>query len=181
MSKPFNLARPVTGSDDISFEGQVLALLPALRRYARSLARSDFEGEDLLQDSLEAALTRRGQWRGLNLRGWLLTIMTNRYRNGRRSLQRHPSIDLDEAIETPSPAPLSDPLERRRLEAALDTLPADQRSVLMLVVIEGCSYAEVAHILEIPIGTVMSRLARARQRISDCMKAENIVPLRRPK
>ena len=67
-----------------SFEAEVLALLPSLRRYSRSLARSDADGEDLLQDCVEKVLVRRGQWRGLNLRGWVLTIMTNLYRNGLR-------------------------------------------------------------------------------------------------
>lgn len=65
-----------------TFEGQLLALLPVMRRYSRSLAKSDAEGEDLLQDCVAKALARRGQWRGLNLRGWILTMMTNLYRNG---------------------------------------------------------------------------------------------------
>ncbi|MGN7293425.1 RNA polymerase sigma factor [Rhizobium sp. SAFR-030] len=166
--------------DDQSFEGQVLALLPALRRYARSLARSDTEGEDLLQDSLEAALKQRRQWRGLNLRGWLLSIVTNHYRNGVRTRSRHPSVDLAEAAHVATQDPVSDPLQRTRLLAALDNLPAEQRAVLMLVVVEGCSYAEAAGLLDLPIGTVMSRLARARLKVGDYMKAENIVPLRRP-
>jgi RNA polymerase sigma-70 factor (ECF subfamily) len=167
--------------DDQNFEGQMLALLPALRRFARSLARSDVDGEDLLQDSIEAALTRRSQWRGLNLRSWLLTIICNRHRNGVRSRIRHPSVEIDEAENVATPEPVSDPLERARLEAALNTLPDEQRAVLMLVVVEGCSYAETATLLNVPVGTVMSRLARARQKVSDYMRAENIVPLRRPK
>jgi RNA polymerase sigma-70 factor (ECF subfamily) len=167
--------------DDQSFEGQMLALLPALRRFARSLARSDADGEDLLQDSIEAALSRRGQWRGLNLRSWLLTIICNRHRNGLRLRTRHPNVDIEEAKDVAAQDPVSDPLERTRLEAALNSLPDEQRAVLMLVVVEGCSYAETATLLDLPIGTVMSRLARARQKVSDYMKAENIVPLRRPK
>jgi RNA polymerase sigma-70 factor (ECF subfamily) len=166
--------------DHQNFEGQVLALLPALRRYSRSLARSDTEGEDLLQDSLEAALKQRGQWRGVNLRGWLLSIVTNHYRNSVRTRSRHPSVDLAEAEHVATQDAVSDPLQRARLLAALDSLPAEQRAVLMLVVVEGCSYAEAAALLELPTGTVMSRLARARQKVGDYMKAENIVPLRRP-
>jgi RNA polymerase sigma-70 factor (ECF subfamily) len=167
--------------DDQNFEGQILALLPALRRFARSLARSDVDGEDLLQDTIEAALTRRGQWRGLNLRSWLLTIICNRHRNGLRSRIRHQNVEIEEAENVAAPDPVSDPLERARLEAALNSLPDEQRAVLMLVVVEGCSYAETAGLLSVPVGTVMSRLARARQKVSDYMKAENIVPLRRPK
>src|SRR5262245_212419 len=82
-----------------SFEGQVLALLPSLRRYARSLTRSDADSEDLLQDCVEVVLSRRAQWRGLNLRGWILTIMTNLYRSGRRQHGRHALLDIDEMTD----------------------------------------------------------------------------------
>ena len=169
----------MTEPQDISFEGQLLALLPALRRFARSLAQSDSEGEDLLQDGIVAALSRRAQWRGLNLRSWMLAIISNRYRNSRRSHGRHPTAPLDAALDVPAPQAEPDPLGRMRLEAALNSLSQDQRMVLMLVVIEGMPYQEVADLLQIPLGTVMSRLSRARQKISDTMAAENVVPLRR--
>lgn len=161
-----------------SFEGQVLALLPSLRRYSRSLTRSDSEGEDLLQDCIEKVLTRRAQWRGLNLRGWVLTIMTNLYRNARRPGPRGMTVDLEAAEQIAAPA---DPLERSRLEDALNSLSEENRAVLMLVVIEGYTYSEVAVALDIPIGTVMSRLSRARQRVAERMKADNVITLRRPK
>nr|WP_210289740.1 RNA polymerase sigma factor [Rhizobium sp. BK196] len=164
-----------------TFEGQILALLPSLRRYSRSLTRSDAEGEDLLQDCVEKVLARRGQWRGLNLRGWVLTTMTNLYRNTRRASPRERLVELDAAEEIASPDAQADPLERLRLEQALDSLSEEHRSVLMLVVIEGYSYGEVATMLDIPIGTVMSRLSRARHRMSDHMKADNVITLRRPK
>jgi RNA polymerase sigma-70 factor (ECF subfamily) len=164
-----------------SFEGQILALLPALRRYSRSLTRSDTDGEDLLQDCVEKVLARRGQWRGLNLRGWVLTIMTNLYRNQRRSTVRSNLVDLDGAVELAAPEVPNDPLERARLEDALNGLSEDHRAVLMLVVIEGYTYQQVATTLDIPIGTVMSRLSRARQQIADRLKADNIITLRRPK
>jgi RNA polymerase sigma-70 factor (ECF subfamily) len=164
-----------------SFEGQILALLPALRRYSRSLTRSDAEGEDLLQDCVEKVLARRGQWRGLNLRGWVLTIMTNLYRNGRRRSLRDGLVELDAAGDLASPEAPADPLERARLEEALNGLPEESRAVLMLVVIEGYTYGEVAAMLDIPIGTVMSRLSRARRRIGERLKADNVITLRRPK
>jgi RNA polymerase sigma-70 factor (ECF subfamily) len=164
-----------------SFEGQILALLPSLRRYSRSLTRSDTDGEDLLQDCVEKVLARRGQWRGLNLRGWVLTIMTNLYRNQRRSTVRSNLVDLDGAVELAAPEVPNDPLERARLEDALNGLSEDHRAVLMLVVIEGYTYQQVATTLDIPIGTVMSRLSRARQQIADRLKADNIITLRRPK
>ena len=164
-----------------SFEAQVLDLLPSLRRYSRSLTRSDADGEDLLQDCMEKALARRTQWRGLNLRGWMLTIMTNLYRNRLRRDGRQRLVDIDDSADLPAPDIDADPLERSKLEAALNSLPEDARAVLMLVVVEGYSYQDVATLLDIPIGTVMSRLSRARRRLSDLMRSDNIVTLRRPK
>ncbi len=159
----------------------MLSLLPSLRRYSRSLTRSDADGEDLLQDCVEKVLARRGQWRGLNLRGWVLTIMTNLYRNGLRQRGGRTFVDLDDSLDLPSPEANADPLERSRLEIALNSLAEDNRAVLMLVVVEGYSYQDVAAMLDIPVGTVMSRLSRARKRLSDLMSADNIVTLRRPK
>ncbi|MGY5807686.1 RNA polymerase sigma factor [Rhizobium sp. LEGMi198b] len=164
-----------------SFEAEVLALLPSLRRYSRSLTRSDADGEDLLQDCVEKVLVRRSQWRGLNLRGWVLTIMTNLYRNGLRQQGGRSFVDLDNSADLPAVETGSDPLERSRLEAALNSLGEDYRAVLMLVVVEGYSYQDVATTLDIPIGTVMSRLSRARRKMTDLMSAENIITLRRPK
>jgi RNA polymerase sigma-70 factor (ECF subfamily) len=164
-----------------TFETQVLALLPSLRRYSRSLARSDADGEDLLQDCVEKVLARRGQWRGLNLRGWILTIMTNVYRNGLRKRGGRTFVDIDETHDLPSPEVPADPLEHARLEAALNSLAEESRAILMLIVVEGYSYQDVATMLDIPIGTVMSRLSRARARLNELMTAENVVALRRPK
>src|SRR3954449_3731436 len=93
-----------------TFEGQILALLPSLRRYSRSLTRSDADGEDLLQDCVEKVLARRTQWRGLNLRGWVLTVMTNLYRNQRRSTVRGGLVDLEGAADLAAPETHDDPL-----------------------------------------------------------------------
>jgi RNA polymerase sigma-70 factor (ECF subfamily) len=164
-----------------TFEGQILALLPSLRRYSRSLTRSDADGEDLLQDCVEKVLARRAQWRGLNLRGWILTIMTNLYRNARRQTARTVLVELEGTEELAAPETPNDPLERSKLEDALNNLSEENRAVLMLVVIEGYTYQEVATMLDIPIGTVMSRLSRARQRLGERMNADNVITLRRPK
>lgn len=163
------------------FEENILALMPALRRYSRSLARSDSDGEDLLQDCVEKVLARRAQWRGVNLRAWTFTIMTNLYRNRHRRQTQHPEVEFDEALGLVAEEESADPLERRRLEHALDRLSAENRSVLMLVVIEGYRYQDVAEILAIPIGTVMSRLSRARRHLAEAMKDDNVIALRRPK
>lgn len=163
-----------------SFERQILALLPSLRRYSRSLTRSDSEGDDLLQDCVEKMLSRQTQWRGDNLRGWGLTIMTNLYRNMLRAKPHRSTVDIDEIDELPADETHSDPLERTKLTAALNDLAAENRAVLMLVVVEGYSYREVAEMLDIPIGTVMSRLSRARQRLAGQLATDNIISLRRP-
>jgi RNA polymerase sigma-70 factor (ECF subfamily) len=163
-----------------SFEARLMALLPDLRRYSRSLARSDADGEDLFQDSVERILVHRPGWSGVNLRGWALAIMTNLYRNGARRGRRFPSVDIGEADEIPVSEPIADPLERDRLARAVDALSPEHRAVLMLVVIEGYAYAEVAEIMKIPIGTVMSRLARAREQLGKRLAENNVIPLRRP-
>ncbi|MFD1326319.1 RNA polymerase sigma factor [Mycoplana ramosa] len=164
-----------------TFESALLALVPGLRRYSHSLSRSDADGEDLLQDCVETALTRRGQWRGTNLRGWAFTIMTNLYRNRHRQTIRRPTAAIEEAEQVVQPDQIGDPLERARIRAALETLSPDYRTTLMLVVVEGYSYQEAADLLTIPIGTVMSRLSRARHQLAERLAKDNIVALRRPK
>jgi RNA polymerase sigma factor (sigma-70 family) len=163
-----------------TFEGRVMALLPDLRRYARSLSASDADGEDLLQDGVERLLTTRASWSGTNFRAWAMTILTNIYRNGTRRERKFPSVELDEASTLPAAPTAGDPLERARLQRMLDRLSPDFRATLMLVVVEGHSYAEVAEITGVPIGTVMSRLSRARAEIARHLDEDNIVPLRRP-
>lgn len=164
-----------------SFEQALLALVPGLRRYSHSLSRSDADGEDLLQDCVETVLTRRAQWRGINLRGWAFTIMTNLYRNRHRSAVRRPTAAIEEAENMALPDQIGDPLERARVRAALETLSPEYRTTLMLVVVEGYSYQEAADITAIPIGTVMSRLSRARHQLAERLAKDNIVALRRPK
>lgn len=172
--------RGTTSRSELSLESEMLALLPQLRRYSRSLARSDSDGEDLLQDCVEKILVHRSEWRGGSFKSWVYRIMTNLYLNARRSQARRPSTTLDEA-EDLAAAATGDPLENRRLMQALDSLPQDARAVLMLVVVEGYAYQEAAEILEVPVGTVMSRLSRARQTLRERLREDNIVPIRRPR
>lgn len=174
-------AREAQAPAPLSFETQILALLPSLRRYSRSLTRSDTESEDLLQDCVEKALVSRGQWRGANFKSWTYRIMTNLHLNARRSIARRPSVGIEEAESLAASTSADDPLEKNRLVQALETLPKDARAVLMLVVVEGYAYQEVADMLEIPVGTVMSRLSRARQALREKMREENVIPLRRPR
>jgi RNA polymerase sigma-70 factor (ECF subfamily) len=174
-------AREAHAPAPLSFEAQILALLPSLRRYSRSLTRSDTESEDLLQDCVEKALVSRGQWRGVNFKSWAYRIMTNLHLNARRSIARRPSVGIEEAESLVASTGADDPLEKNRLVQALETLPKEARAVLMLVVVEGYAYQEVAEMLEIPVGTVMSRLSRARQALREKMREENVIPLRRPR
>ncbi|MCF8468566.1 MAG: RNA polymerase sigma factor [Sneathiella sp.] len=161
-------------------EIKILGLLPLLRRYARSLSQNEADAEDLLQDCLEAAFASQDGWRGSNLKSWLMTIMTNKNRNRhRRNRNAPPTVDIDTANEITAPPSERDPLERDILESAVDLLSEDSRAVLMLIVVEGYSYAEVSEMLQIPIGTVMSRLSRARKKMTETLQGHNIVPLRR--
>jgi RNA polymerase sigma factor (sigma-70 family) len=164
-----------------TFENQVLSLVPSLRRYSRSLAKSDSDGEDLLQDCVEKVLVRRSQWRGINLRAWAFTIMTNLHRDRHRRFNQHPSVELDETLGLTAEDVSGDPLEKTRLQQALNALTPEYRSVLMLVVVEGYAYQDVADMLSIPIGTVMSRLSRSRRQMAARLAEDNIVTLRRPK
>ncbi|PTM91992.1 RNA polymerase sigma factor [Mycoplana dimorpha] len=172
---------PAGGAVPASFEDALLALVPGLRRYSHSLARSDADGEDLLQDCVETVLARRAQWRGVNLRSWAFTIMTNLYRNRHRAAVRRPTTVIEDAQDVAVPDQTGDPLERARIRAALESLSPENRTTLMLVVVEGYSYQETADILAIPIGTVMSRLSRARHQLAEQLAKDNIVALRRPK
>jgi len=166
---------------ELSLENEILALLPRLRRYSRSLTRSDSDGEDLLQDCVEKVLVHRREWRGGSFKSWVYKIMTNLHLNARRSLARRPSAALDEAEGLAATAAPDDPMQRRRLMQALDLLPADARAVLMLVVVEGYAYQEAAEILQVPVGTVMSRLSRARQALRQRLREDNVLPIRRPR
>ena len=144
---------------------QVVAFIPRLRRYARALVGERAAADDLVQDTLERALNKFHLWkRGTDLRAWLFTVMHNVHVNqirGRREL-----VTLDgEALELPVRATHEVALEARDLERALMRLPAEQREVLLLVVLEDMSYEEAAATLGIPIGTVMSRLSRAREKL----------------
>lgn len=181
LRKPDDAPAPTDAPDRASFEAALLALVPGLRRYSHSLTRTDADGEDLLQDCVETALLRRAQWRGANLRAWAFTIMTNLYRNRLRMLVRRPTAAIEDAEGVEATDQTGDPLERLRIRAALDVLSADIRTTLMLVVVEGYTYQETADMLQIPIGTVMSRLSRARHQLAERLARDNIVPLRRPK
>ncbi|MDB5503452.1 MAG: sigma factor [Tardiphaga sp.] len=147
---------------------QIEPLIPALRRYARSLLRDRSAADDLVQDCLERAVSNWSQRKDGNARAWIFTILHNLAMTRlRRTSTRPRHVELDDAQEGAfAQAPSQeDGLRYRELLAALDRLPEEQKAVLLLATVEGLSYAETAGVLDIPLGTVMSRLSRARERL----------------
>src|SRR5262245_18767112 len=169
--------RPVLSDDD----GLITQQIPRLRRYARALTGDRSADDDLVQDTLERALSRYHLWRrGSDLRAWLFTIMHNVYVNQARSRSRHQHEALDtEAGADPLRGREPDWLALRDLPGALARIPEEQRAVLLLVGLEQFTYDEAARVLDIPIGTVMSRLSRGRERLRLLIGGEgSVTPLK---
>lgn len=156
------------------WELEILEHLPALQRYAFGLARNFHTAEDLVQDTIVKAYSYVDKFQqGSNLRAWLFTLMHNLFASQVRSSVRRAragrEVDLDDvADELASPAPPPD--LALDLQRCLMRLPEDQRAVLLLVTLEDLQYADVARILKVPVGTVMSRLSRARSRLRELME-----------
>ncbi|HEY9281250.1 MAG TPA: sigma-70 family RNA polymerase sigma factor [Eoetvoesiella sp.] len=166
----------------MSFESDVVNLLPVLRRYAYALTGDATCADDLVQDTAERALTRWSSWRShSNLRAWLLAILRNLYIDQLR--KQHEISTADDAAAWYT---LADPEEKvdglflRDIQRALYRLPLEQREVLLLVGLEELSYQEASIILKIPVGTVMSRLSRAREHMHSLMFTEDANPHKRP-
>ena len=159
-------------------------LIPALRRYARSFAKDKSTADDLVQDTLEQAVSRWYQRRADgDARAWVFSILHNLAISGiRQAARRGQHLPLDDAHESDVAVRFAqeDGLRRRDILTALSQLPEDQRSILLLVSVEDMSYAQVAGILDVPIGTVMSRLARARSRLRKLMEDGSPVASGRP-
>jgi RNA polymerase sigma-70 factor (ECF subfamily) len=152
-----------------SFRQGIEAAIPALRRYARALTRDVEAADDLVQDTLVRALRSEHLFHGGDVRSWLYTILTNLNRNRLRALARRPVLA---PLGDDDAADFAGPEGGRDIERALATLVEEQRAALLLVVLEGLSYREVAQIQGVPIGTVMSRLARARAHIRAYLDGE---------
>jgi len=162
----------------------VIDQIPHLRRYAMALVGDRDRADDLVQDSLERAWSRLKLWRrDGNIRAWLFTIMHNLNANAVRQAKRRPRHD---PIDEVSVLPATPPNQEQRLELSLlaqgiAALPAEQRAVVLLVGLEQMRYEEVAGILDLPIGTVMSRLHRGRERLRRALAGEAAPALRRIK
>jgi len=144
----------------------VVSELPQLRRYALFLAKDKALADDLVQDCVARAIDRGDQFQpGTNFRAWLFTILRSVFLNHKRSVSNRPFEPEDAATSSHlSVRPGQETrIEVRELERALSKLSGAHRDILLLVVVEGFSYEEAAGILGVPLGTVRSRLARARQ------------------
>ncbi|HZS82889.1 MAG TPA: sigma-70 family RNA polymerase sigma factor [Stellaceae bacterium] len=157
--------------------------IPRLRRYARALTREVSAADDLVQDCLARALGKVHLWqKGTDLRAWLFTILHNQYVNHvRRAVREGAAVALSETEPMLTTQPnQAKRLELRDLERAIAKLPEEQRAVLLLVGLEGMRYEEVATVLNVPVGTIRSRLSRGREMLRQLIgMAEPREPARR--
>ena len=159
--------------------------IPALRRYAWALVRSRQDADDLVHDCLVRALDRIGtRNRDGGMRPWLFAIMHNQFISNIRRERRRGRVETieenDEALGAQAPRQ-EDLVQLRELVQALDRLSDEHRSVLLLISVEDFTYAEAAEVLKIPMGTVMSRLARGRERLREMLEGDARPVLRRVK
>ena len=154
-------------SSSPAFERELTELLPRLRRFAHVLSRNGADADDLTQATVERALRSRGQWQpGTRLDSWLYRIMRNLWidtvrSRGRRENREAPEEEALTVGDDPRDA-LEASLELKRAMAAMERLPDEQREAVALILIEGFGYREVSEMLDLPIGTVSSRLVRGR-------------------
>lgn len=169
------IAEPEVGD---AFQRQIVALLPRMRRFAFGLTRSFVDADDLVQAACLRALEKRAQWTpGSRLDSWLYRIVQNLWIDDRRQVRRRGEASSDANPEDVSEVAAVSTLHRGEgrlmlsaVERAILKLPDDQRAVLMLVSVDGMAYREAAEALGIPIGTVMSRLARARLGLAEALQ-----------
>ncbi|MGE5478351.1 MAG: sigma-70 family RNA polymerase sigma factor [Bacteroidales bacterium] len=152
--------------------------IPNLRRYARVLVRDAVHAEDLVQDCLERAISREHLWReGTNLRAWLFTILHNLYIN---QYLRHGSVNtmvplLDEHTHLSCPARQVHSVTLKDLARAFDLLPEQEQQVVLMVGLDGMQYEDAAAALGVPMGTVKSRLSRARRRLRRLLDGDQVM------
>lgn len=150
------------------FRARLVAFLPRLRRFCHGLAGSPDRGDDLLQASVARAIERAGQWEaGTSLESWMFKMTRNLHIDQFRSARgRGVAVELDEAVQLQGADPLAELEARSELEVvrrALAVMPDELREVMTVVVLDGQAYKDAAALLDIPIGTVMSRLSRSRR------------------
>ena len=163
---------------DLISSAELIQHIPRLRRYARALARDTARADDLVQDTLERALAKLDLWHpGSDLRAWLFTVMHNLFVNQLRAPGSQTLCELDEASDIPVSGGQTEALAVRDIHAALAKLPAEQREVMLLIGLEQFAYADAARIIGVPLGTVMSRLSRARERMRQLLEGQQATKL----
>lgn len=149
--------------------------IPHLRRFALALSRDQHQADDLVQDTLERALRKQRLWRRRgSLRSWLFSVLYRTHVDHARSNRRREVSTEPEVMNAAGQQPANQEhhVECRNIGDALDRLPADQRSAILLVALEGFSYDEAAEVLQVPIGTVRSRLSRGREALREFREAD---------
>lgn len=152
-----------------AFETALIRILPRLRRFAHGLTRDAADADDLTQRAAERALKSRAQWQpGTNFDAWTYRILRNLWIDTARSRQRRDKViaPAEDAETIGAQGDAEAAAERLFLIRAMDRLPDEQREAVALVMIEGLSYAEAAQVLEVPAGTLTSRLVRGRQALA---------------
>ena len=147
-------------------ERRLASLLPKLRRFAHGLTRSPADADDLVQTAAERMLKSRAQWQpGSNFDAWAYRVLRNLWIDTARARQRRDKMlaPQEDGLTVGTEGEAEAMVERRYLMRAMDRLPDEQREAVALVMIEGLAYAEAAKVLEIPVGTLTSRLVRGRQ------------------
>jgi len=150
----------------LTFEEELSALLPRLRRFAHALSRNSADADDLTQMTIERALRSKDQWRpGTRLHSWACTIMRNLWIDTVRSRSRKeafeaPAVEVEKVAD--GDGSLEASVELNRVMAAMQKLPEEQREIVALILVEGFGYREASEMLQLPIGTVSSRLVRGR-------------------
>jgi RNA polymerase sigma-70 factor (ECF subfamily) len=159
----------VNSANDV--RSQIAALLPRLRRFGRTLAHSREDADDLVQMAIEKALVRTDQWTpGTRLDSWMFRIMQTTWIDELRSRERRAQTFVEEAEGEHVGVNLSDAqVDAMSVRKAVAQLGDDQRAVVGLVLVEGLSYQEAAQVLDIPVGTLTSRLARAREALQQML------------
>ena len=149
----------------------IVPFIPNLRRYARALVGDRDGADDLVQDTLERAVRKFHLWRPGDLRAWLFSLMHNVFVNQLKARKIAPEVEIDENMIA-APIPTATSVDVIDLQRALLSLAPEQREVVLLVALEDMSYADVSRSLGIPIGTVMSRLSRGREKLRKLMSGE---------
>lgn len=153
-----------------AFQKELIALLPRMRRFAQSLTRSPSDSEDLVQSAVERALKnwRQGALAG-RLDSWLFRILQNLWIDEIRRRRRSPAAPApdEQLVGEDGRVTTSSRMDLDAARIAMGTLPPDQQAVLALIVLDGMSYQQASDVLDVPIGTIMSRLARARRALTD--------------